>query len=514
MANDNLDPLQPAPTNDAPLSRRSLMQRAGLLIAASALPPIAAPAAAATAIDGPIPAAASAKGVSPAMAQLSAYMSEAAARALPGEVAEKAKQHVLDTLAAMISGSELSPGKAALQFIRAYGGKEVATVAASNILCGPIEAALTNGMLAHSDETDDSHAPSQSHPGCAIVPAALAAGEQFGVDGTHFLRSVALGYDVGTRVTMTLGAEPYENSSHRSTHSIATTFGASAAAGCAAGLSTQQMRWLLNYAAEQASGIALWNRDPDHIEKAFDFAGGPARNGLTSALVVHSGWTGVDDVFSGPNNFFLAFGPDANPLGLVDQLGARYEVARTDIKKWSAGMPIQAPLDAIYDLRKQHPFDPSQVVSVRVRMAPQEASIVDNREIPDICLQHVLALMLVDKTVTFRSTHDKARMKDPAILRERAKIQLIPDEALGRLMPRRQATVEISLADGTKLRKHVDSVRGTFYNPMSSDEVRAKARELISPVLGPATTAALIDHIFALEKVADVRELRPLLQKT
>jgi len=92
-----------------------------------------------------------------------------------------------------------------LRFVQAYGGKEISTVVASNITCGPIEAALTNGMLAHADETDDSHSPSQSHPGCAVVPAAFAAGEQFQISGMHFLRAVALGYDVGTRVTMTLG---------------------------------------------------------------------------------------------------------------------------------------------------------------------------------------------------------------------------------------------------------------------------------------------------------------------
>jgi len=111
----------------------------------------------------------------------------------------------LDTVAAMISGSELTPGRVAVQFAGVYGGRELATVVASKIVCGPIEAALTNGVLAHADETDDSHAASQSHPGCAVVPAALAAGERFGISGTHFLRAVTLGYDVGTRVTMTPG---------------------------------------------------------------------------------------------------------------------------------------------------------------------------------------------------------------------------------------------------------------------------------------------------------------------
>src|ERR1700728_2929074 len=137
--------------------------------------------------------------ITPVMLKLSTYMSEAKNRGVPEVVVEKTKQHILDTIAAMVSGSELPPGHQALKYGLAYGGKEIATVVASKIVTGPIEAALINGMLAHSDETDDSHAPSQSHPGCAVVPAALAAGEQFQVSGNRFLRSVALGYDVGTR---------------------------------------------------------------------------------------------------------------------------------------------------------------------------------------------------------------------------------------------------------------------------------------------------------------------------
>ena len=78
---------------------------------------------------------------------------------------------MLDTFAAMISGSELPPGRVGIQFARAHAGEKVATVAATDVLCGPLEAAMANGMLAHSDETDDSHAPSHSHPGCAVVPA-------------------------------------------------------------------------------------------------------------------------------------------------------------------------------------------------------------------------------------------------------------------------------------------------------------------------------------------------------
>ena len=477
-----------------PLTRRTFLQQAAYITAAAAASPMLARAA-----D---------QGISPVMEKLSAYMAEARNRALPDPVLLETKHHVLDTLAAMVSGSELPPGRMAIQFARTYGGEKVATVVASPILCGPIEAALANGELAHSDETDDDFTPGGAHPGCAVVPAALALGEQFGVSGTHFLRAVALGYDVAMRAMRTVGPGMKE------THNLVGTMGATAAAGCVASLTAQQMRWLLDYAAQQAgAGIGAWRRDTDHIEKAFLFGGMGARNGVNAALVVHSGWTGVNDILSGPNNFVESYNPKADPAGLIDKLGETYGVTQTTLKKWTTGGPIQAPLDALDNLLKRKPFQADQVKQVVVRVATSAGYTVNNRDMPDICLQHLVAVMLLDKTVSFRAAHDKARMQDPVVLRERAKVQLVPDEELERLIPVRVAIVEVTLADGTQLSERVEHVRGTPENPMTTDEVVAKARELMTPVLGAAVCSNLIEHVMGLQDVKDMRDLRPMLQR-
>jgi 2-methylcitrate dehydratase PrpD len=450
--------------------------------------------------------------IGPVMERLSAYMSQAPSRPLPMEVATKATYHVLDTIAAMVSGTELLPGRIAFAFARLYDEK-VATIAGSTLLCGPIEAAFVNAMLAHADETDDSHSPSQSHPGCAVVPAALAVAEQFGISGAHFLRAVALGYDVGTRVTMTVGVPGFETATHLSTHALASLFGAAAASAAAASLNAQQMRWVLDYAAQQASGTKAWQRDTDHIQKAFVFAGVGARGGVTATELVHLGATGVDDTLSGPDNFLSATAPTVDPSTLVDKLGERYEVGRTNIKKWSVGSPIQAPLDALQLLFKQQPFEADQVTQLTVRCATSEAALVNNREMPDICLQHIIAVMLLDKTVSFQAAHDKARMDDPTIRRHRAKVHLVPDEELERRRPQRQAIVEVTLASGTQLTQRVDAVRGTAENPMSREEIVAKCRDLMTPNLGSDRCARLIEQVLNIENVKDVRNLRPLLQR-
>jgi len=449
----------------------------------------------------------------PVMSTLAAYMSAARTRALPDEVTEQAKYHLLDTMAAMISGSELPPGQAAQRHLREHSGNGSATVVGTAFTAPTIDAAMANGMMAHADETDDSHNESRSHPGCAVVPAALAAGEISAIDGMGLLRAVTVGYDIGTRMVMAMGGAAFSYESGLSTHSIAGTFGAAAAACCAVGLDTRQMRWALDYTAQQSSGITAWRRDTDHIEKAFVFAGKPARDGVTSALLVQSGWNGVDDVLSGPDNFFAAYAPKAQTERLIEKLGERYEIAQTDIKKWSVGSPIQGPLDAIEAIRGKKSFEADQVTKVTVRLAPSVASVVDNRDIPDICLQHMIAVMLIDKTVSFQAAHDKPRMQDAAVLKQRAKVNLVKDEELAKLLPARETVVEIELNDGAKLSERVAAVRGTPKNPMSRNEVVDKARDLISPVLGREQATRLIDVVFDMENQTDIRGLRKLLQR-
>jgi len=478
-------------------SRRTLLN-AGALVAGAALLP-AAPS--------------RAQEISAVMDALSRYMAAARERPLPPEAIEHTKHHVLDTLAAMVSGTELLPGQAALRFAATQMHGGAATVIGADFTLDPAAAALVNGTFAHSDETDDSHGPSQSHPGAAVVPAALALAESRGIDGSRFLRAVALGYDVGPRLTMALGGVTFRNETRRSTHAFAGTFGAAAAAGCAAALDAREMRWLLDYASQQTAGYAVWGRDSEHIEKAFVFGGMPARAGVTAAELVSAGWTGVDDVFSGEDNFFAVNAPNGNPAVLVEELGSRYEVGNTDIKKWTVGTPIQAPLDALELMRKQQPFAADDVSEVVVRLAPTVGAVVDNRDIPDICLQHMVAVMLLDGTASFAAAHDAERMKDAAVLRERAKVRYVPDAELAALLPARVAVVEVQLRDGTRLRERVEAVRGTVRNPMDRDEVVAKARDLVAPVLGGTTASRLIETILALEQTRDIRSLRPLLQR-
>lgn len=455
--------------------------------------------------------------VSPVMRGVATYIAQAAKKPLPKPVLEKTKHHLLDTIAAMVSGSRLLPGEKAISYVKTLGGREEACVIGSRHLTTAENAALANGMLGHADETDDSHAPSLTHPGCAVVPAALAMAEREGANGMRFLRAVALGYDIGSRLTMSLGAYDFRDAGH-STHSFGPMFGAAAAAGSLAGLNYDQSRHLLSYTAQQCSGVSCWMRDADHIEKAFDFGGMPARNGVAAAAMVAHGFTAVEDVFSGERNFFIAYdetrriGRPPEPAMLTRGLGRTFEIMNTNIKRWSVGSPIQAPLDGLLELIREHGIKAGDVEKLIVRVARQGANTTDNRDMPDICMQHMCAVMLEDGIVTFESAHDEKRMKNKRTLALRARIELYGDEALTRALPSRQGILELTLRDGRRLHKHVKAVRGTAQNPMTRAEVDEKAYHLMAPILGKARARRLCDAVWGLERMSNMRKLRPLLK--
>ena len=451
------------------------------------------------------------------MHELATYISKAGKKPLPKPVAEKTKHHVLDTIAAMVSGSRLLPGQKAISYIKTQGGTPEACVIGSRIVTSAENAALANGMLGHADETDDSHAPSLTHPGCGIVPAALAMGEREQSNGVAFLRAVALGYDVGCRLTMALHAYDFREAGH-STHSFGPMFGAAAAAGSLANLKYDQVRHLLSFTAQQASGISCWMRDAEHIEKAFDFGGMPARNGVAAAAMVAHGFTAVEDVFSGERNFFVAYdesrrtGKAPQPERLIQDLGTTFEIVNTNITRWSVGSPIQAPLDGLLEIVRTNRIRADDVRKLIVRVSHQGANTVNNRDMPDICMQHMCAVMLLDGIVTFESAHDEKRMRDRKVLDLRSRIELYGDDALTRAMPSRQGIVELTLEGDRKLKHHVKAVRGTSDNPMTRAEVDEKCFHLLAPILGKNRARLLCDTVWTLEDVSSMRDLRPLLR--
>lgn len=437
--------------------------------------------------------------------KIASYIGSVAQKVLPEEVAIKTKCHLIDSLAAIISGSKLKAGRLATSFIATQGGTPEATVWGTDLRTTAINAALVNGIAGHADETDDSHLAGRFHPGCAVVPAALAVGECQASAGTAVLNAVAAGYDIGARFTIAMGVSGPRTATH-STHSLGALFGATAAAASLMDFNAEQNASTLSYAIQQASGIPYWERDSEHVEKAFDFGGMGARNGVSSAMMVAAGMTGVQDPLEGPLNYLSAFAENPDADALIDGLGSRFEIMEASIKKWCVGSPIQAALDAVIALLKKG-LDAEAIDKIDLVMPDDRLTIVNNRDMPDVCLQHMVAVCLLDGGASFESCHNKSRMSDPAVLTLREKMTVIPSPELTAAKPARQAIVEIETKDGRNYRHHTVAVRGTPSNPMPPEDVKAKAHDLIAPILGEATSAKLIEAVWRIEDLTDINAL-------
>jgi 2-methylcitrate dehydratase PrpD len=454
--------------------------------------------------------------ISPLMQRVSSYIAEARHHPLPDLITEATKHHFADTVAAMVSGVRLLPGERALAYAKATGGRKQACIPGTRIVTDVVTAALTGGMLAQAGETDDTHPLAGTHLGACVIPAALAMAERERSSGTALLRAIALGYDIGMRAALSVGGSDFSLAGHdpatvKNRGSFGGIFGAAAACASIAQFDADRIRYVLSYTGQQASGLSNFAQDLEHIEKAFLIGGMPSRNGAFAAVVAGLGWTGVNDVFSGDNNFFATHGPNVHPEALVAGLGESYEVAKTTIKRWPVGAPVQAPLDSLHHLISTHAVRAEDVERVVVRISHLGAYTVNNRSMANISMQHLAALMLIDGTVTFESTHDQSRLGDPAAMELRKRVELYGDDELDRAMPVRQGIVELKLRDGRELRHHTTAVRGFAENPMTREDVEEKCVALMSPVLGNQRAHDFIRRVWALEEVENVRELRDVL---
>src|SRR5207249_7198956 len=153
-----------------------------------------------------------------------------------------AKHRILDTLGAIVSGARLKPGEMAISYVRRLGGIPEASVPATDIRTAAVNAALAAGMFAHADETDDFEPITKAHPGCVVVPTAMAMAEREDRSGEELLRAVTLGYDLCCRLLMALGPD-HVRATHRSAEGVSSTFSAVGAAASLARLDEQGMRY-------------------------------------------------------------------------------------------------------------------------------------------------------------------------------------------------------------------------------------------------------------------------------
>ena len=161
-------------------------------------------------------------------------------------------------------------------------------------------------------------------------------------------------------------------------------------------------------------------------------------------------------------------------------------------------------MDAIEHLLKNNEFSHKDIKELTVEIPADRYHIVNDREIPSISAQHLIAVHLIKKTMGYEEAHDESLFNDPEVVALRKKIKSISSDELAIARPERQSKITIILNDGKKLFYHASSVRGTPDNPMNADDITAKAKRLFAVFKNPKTDD-LIDCV--LNKDFTIKEL-------
>ena len=380
-----------------------------------------------------------------------------------------------------------------------------ATILATKERVGLVDAVYGGSMVVHGSEINDFIPSAFVQPGPAVVSAALALAENRGGSGSDVLRSVVAGYELCGRIPKALGVRTlYANG--MANHGVGPCFGAAATSASMLGLTADQIRIVMSYACQQASGSWQWLLDVDHVEKTFVFAGVGARNGIEAALMVEMGYTGVPDCFDNAEGFLnhkmFRQGADHNPAYLTQNLDTQSEFHHTAYKRYPVGGPTQPAVQAILELLPK--TSPETVESIVMEM-PGRWDAFRNAEMPALNLRYLASIMLIDGRLDLVAAQDKERFNSDTRVHElMKKMDVIhaPDlevaEGEVRTEPAR-VTLKDSQTGETKL--FVPFVRGFPSHPMTREDVTDKAMELMGPVLGASRAQDVIDATMNMENL-------------
>ena len=294
-----------------------------------------------------------------------------------------------------------------------------------------------------------------------------------------------------------------------SSHGFGPVFGAAATASALLHFDETQVADVLSYCAQQASGSRQWLLDVRHIEKSFVFAGMPARNGVHAALLVEAGFTGVPSILDQEGGWFRApmfsTGEDYMPEYLIDDLGTRFEMPLVAYKRYPVGGPTQPIVEAM--LRLSQRVRPDDVEHVLIEM-PGTPQAFASAEMPALNLPYLCAIILLDQKLDFDAAQSMERMhsdEQARALMPRVEARHDPaQEAEPRV---ESARVTLTQKDGSHVVEWVEHVRGFPANPMTHEDVEAKALELMEPRLGAERARHVVDLAWSIDELPDASVL-------
>jgi 2-methylcitrate dehydratase PrpD len=430
---------------------------------------------------------------------------------VPPEARARALTAFKDTAGVMLAGSA-EPAARMAQSMAAEEGAGGCRVLGTSLQTSAGFAALSNGIAAHALDYDDMCFVSLAHPSCALVPAALAAGEVAHANGVALLDAYVVGFEIGCRLGNVMNPRHYHERGWHCTSSIG-TLGAAAAAARVFGLDRHACEHALGISASSACGV---KENIGSMVKPLH-AGMAARNGVMAARLAQRGFTASPHAIDGPQGYLAAMDSERPSLDFaVADLGLRWEIVETGVtvKLYPSCAATHPPLDALLDMQRREGFTAQQVHAVdvevdsmtpRLLIHPDPATGLEAKFSMPFCA----AAALVYQRLGI-DTFDVEHIQSPAIRSLMERVTLRANEAFDRAAPLSQARVTVRLQDGRAWSQSADGARG-YPGRLNDEELAAKFDGCASRSLSEHAARSAWAALTSLERVTDVRDLTALL---
>ncbi|MGL5438041.1 MAG: MmgE/PrpD family protein [Lachnospiraceae bacterium] len=438
--------------------------------------------------------------------QLAEFISALTWEAVPQDVREAGAMQVLDTVGVAVGAQDNEQMKWVRElYDTLVGTQEIAKVWGQDSRVPVTVGAFLNGMAGHTLELDDVHTGSKSHIGTVVIPAAWAMAESLQVSGEDFLLAVICGYETVARIGMAFGVTSHRLRGWHVT-STAGTFGAAAACAKLLGLDTDHIVNALGIAGTQSFGV--WAFLGDGASNKVLHPARAAQLGMEAAYLSHSGMTGAEHILEAADGGLLYAMSDAYDVSFVNrELGSRYELLYMDNKPYPCCRSTHCCIDGALAMREAYGIEPGKVKKIDVltyevgylQCGVSEGSLrpvtpIDAKFSTPYCV----ACALLHGGVTLQNFLPEV-IGEAEIQELLAKVQVYSDDEFTAAYPGHWGCkIQIEYEDGTSYSKVILDASGSVDNPLTTEQMRAKALGNLITVYSEEDAQRIIEEILAI----------------
>jgi 2-methylcitrate dehydratase PrpD len=417
-----------------------------------------------------------------------------------------ARNLLMDALACALAGDKGEETHQVTALAAALGQSRESSVIGGDRL-SLAGATLLNGYLITAVTMCDVHRATLTHITPEVVPPALAIAERDGLTGRELVVALAAGYEIMTRIGVSLDFAEFRR---RGWHGpgVIGPFGAAAAVGRLLAFDDDTMARAFGLAGSQAAGtFAAWGTPTVKFHQCRG-----ALSGLMAALLAQQGFVATREFLTAPDGgLYSTYTNGGRPEDATSGLGQRWELERIALRPWPSASTIQGMITAMFDLTEKHRLAPEQVDKVRVSMGKAAMDLhgifprYKGKFEALLSTHYAAAVILHDRALTL-AQFEPARYEDPTLRSFAAeRVEMSVDSSLAGA----QAVVEAQLTDGTSLATRCDYPRGSYENPLTSEEVAAKFRTYAK---GRLTEARIEEAIAAVSRLEELKSARRLME--